>query len=315
MCCSPACDWEQGLSASLFRELVAQCADGIVIADADQRIVAMNPAAGSLFGYAPESVLGVSLDGLLPARFRGMHADAISALGLDAGAGRYHGAGSGFVPCLHADGHEFMAEVSILRMSGEGHPAYAAIIRDRRWQQEREQRWRELASTDPLTGALNRRAFTTSAATMAAAAQRRGDAFAIALLDIDHFKAVNDRFGHTVGDEVIQGVLERIRANLRDADLIGRWGGEEFLMVISEADEEGASVAAERVRAAVERAPVYSASLGDAVAITVSLGVAVTAEPSGCVTPLVERADQAMYGAKREGRNRARVVALESTGA
>jgi diguanylate cyclase (GGDEF)-like protein len=157
------------------------------------------------------------------------------------------------------------------------------------------------ASHDTLTGVLNRRAIVAALDRELRRAERANGGLSLALLDIDHFKAVNDTFGHKAGDEVLAGFAELLRRNLREYDHIGRFGGEEFLIIAPEFSGEPATGLYERLRAAVAKAP-FATSAG-AMPITVSIGVAVSGA-APCAESLLAAADAAMYAAKRAGRNR-----------
>jgi diguanylate cyclase (GGDEF)-like protein len=134
---------------------------------------------------------------------------------------------------------------------------------------------------------------------------------AVAVADLDNFKSVNDRFGHLGGDQVLQRVAAELRALLRETDFIGRFGGEEFLIVLPETTLEGALVFAEKVRARVEEAP-FAMEGGRTLRITLSLGVASRAEVRGDHRirgrALIAAADEALYEAKNAGRNRVRAA-------
>lgn len=167
---------------------------------------------------------------------------------------------------------------------------------------ERAELLRTRAFTDPLTGLANRYAAEERLQADAHEAARRGRPLAVALVDIDHFKRVNDELGHDVGDQVLCATATLLRSGLRARDLAARWGGEEFLLVLPEADLAQATVTAERCRRAI------AAGRPGGRALTVTLGVAELRpdeEPGG----LIRRADMALYEGKRAGRDR--VVAAE----
>ena len=157
-----------------------------------------------------------------------------------------------------------------------------------------------LAHQDGLTGLRNRRAADERLAHELARHRRMGRPLGVLLVDIDHFKSVNDRHGHAVGDAVLRAVAQRLSASLRETDLAARFGGEEFLVVLPETDRAGLARVAEKLRAAVEALNVEQVG-----PVTVSLGGAVAEEGGGDAALLLERADQALYGAKAAGRNRA----------
>jgi diguanylate cyclase (GGDEF)-like protein len=157
------------------------------------------------------------------------------------------------------------------------------------------------AKIDVLTRLPNRRYFDEALA-IESPRRRANDSIGILMIDIDHFKLINDRFGHGTGDQVLRGVAGAITGAVRDEDTPARYGGEEFAVLLRRTDEDQAVEVAERIRRAVVR--LHPASLGITEPVTVSVGVAV-AGPGGIpVTKLVERADGALYRAKRQGRDR-----------
>lgn len=153
------------------------------------------------------------------------------------------------------------------------------------------------AFTDPLTGLANRRHLDDEAERLLAQAARYHHPLSLVLVDVDWFKSVNDRFGHDVGDEVLIEVVERLRHTVRDADVLGRWGGEEFLVLAPHTDHTAAYGLAERCRRAIAAAPTAAGDL------TASFGVA-TAGSDDDLRAVHRRADLALYAAKRQGRNR-----------
>lgn len=167
---------------------------------------------------------------------------------------------------------------------------------------------KDAAAIDPLTGVLNRRGFAEAMARMAERAENHGRAFSVLMFDIDHFKSVNDRFGHLVGDDVLQVFAQVVTGNLRITDLVGRVGGEEFAALLP-CSVMDARIAAERVRAAFENAGV--AIDGEPLQTSVSIGIA-----GGAIgTPievLFASADAALYAAKRGGRNRIEIALEEN---
>ena len=164
----------------------------------------------------------------------------------------------------------------------------------------------EAASTDRLTGAWNRRRFEEAVVPEMALAQRRREPVSVLLLDLDHFKRVNDSFGHLVGDTVLSTVAQTLRQHLRASDSLVRWGGEEFLVLAPATRGENARMLGEKLRQAVAGAPHPVAG-----AITVSLGVAEYRQREG-LTSWIDRADQALYQAKEGGRNQ--VVLAQADG-
>jgi two-component system cell cycle response regulator len=161
------------------------------------------------------------------------------------------------------------------------------------------QRLEALIFEDPLTGIANRRFILAQLGGHISGARRHGRPFSIAMLDVDHFKAVNDEHGHAAGDEVLSSVTHILREHLRAEDQLGRLGGEEFLALLPDAGEAAAAAAAEKLRAEVAAARV--AHEGRELAVTVSAGWATWAGEAAA--DLMRRADEALYDAKRSGRD------------
>ncbi|GAP17571.1 sensor domain-containing diguanylate cyclase [Levilinea saccharolytica] len=162
-----------------------------------------------------------------------------------------------------------------------------------------------LAITDPLTGAYNRRYFLDQAAQECQRAQRYRHAVSLIMMDLDHFKQINDSFGHTAGDQVLRFVIAACQENLRAADLLARFGGEEFIILLPETPLEQAQLIAERIRQSIVPAQVITSE--GPVQVRVSLGVASSDENAWLIDDLIKRADQALYQAKTLGRNRTQV--------
>ena len=159
----------------------------------------------------------------------------------------------------------------------------------------------EAARTDPLTGAANRRAFEEQLATELARTHRHGQPLMLALVDVDHFKRINDRHGHDVGDRVLVELSDRVRGQLRSVDLLARVGGDEWALLLPGTDRDDGAAVLERVRAAMAATPLSG------VAVTVTIGAAVAGAGAGAGT-LYRAADRALYAAKSQGRDR---LALE----
>ncbi|HEX2825483.1 MAG TPA: diguanylate cyclase [Burkholderiales bacterium] len=159
------------------------------------------------------------------------------------------------------------------------------------------------AITDDLTGLLNRRGVLDRLRHELALSQRDGRPLSVAVIDVDRFKAINDAYGHAVGDEVLREVGRRMHAQLRGYDDLGRHGGEEFALILPGCDASGARSVAERIRAAICGEPVRTSAAP--IDVSVSAGVAAVDPYLGeDVTGVVARADRALYRAKRAGRNR-----------
>jgi PAS domain S-box/diguanylate cyclase (GGDEF) domain len=164
-----------------------------------------------------------------------------------------------------------------------------------------------LATTDHLTGLLNRRAFLDATEREIRRAHRYGQPLALIMLDVDHFKRINDSHGHPAGDEVLRRIAATCRGMLRDGDLMGRLGGEEFAITLVQPPLQVASAVAERLRKAVSELGIEFG--GERLAVTISLGIAEVGEGITSLDHLISRADACLYTAKRESRNRACVAA------
>jgi diguanylate cyclase (GGDEF)-like protein len=167
-----------------------------------------------------------------------------------------------------------------------------------------------LALTDLLTDLPNRRAAEERLQKEKARIQRDGQGFALALVDLDHFKMVNDRFGHAVGDETLKEVARRFETGLREGDWVARWGGEEFLFVLHGSSEQEATGIMERLAAQFRDAPIQT-SIGD-ISLSFSAGVAAFGSHDSETFPMLERIDQALYRAKADGRDQVRMAARTS---
>jgi diguanylate cyclase (GGDEF)-like protein len=157
------------------------------------------------------------------------------------------------------------------------------------------------AMLDSLTGLPNRRGFDQQALSAIAEARRDHKALSAMLLDLDHFKRLNDTFGHLAGDEVLTGFADDVRRCLRDSDIICRWGGEEFIILLKDTNSSGARRVAEKIRLLAEQHTYVFT--GSALQVTVSLGLT-ELHPDDTLQTLIARADQALYSAKQSGRNR-----------
>jgi two-component system cell cycle response regulator len=157
-----------------------------------------------------------------------------------------------------------------------------------------------ISRTDALTGLFNRRHLEEQLRACANASRRHGHPMGVVLIDVDHFKSVNDTYGHPAGDSVLRELARRITAQLRAGDVAGRWGGEEFLVIVPHTDLDGAVHAGERIRAVVASEPFDIG--GTTATVTVSGGCSARVGPS--VEDLVRAADAGLYEAKESGRNR-----------
>jgi diguanylate cyclase (GGDEF)-like protein len=283
-------------------------------------------AAGAL-GCALGGALLLSHPGARIALLSLVYAGALAAIGLV--ARRLHGAEPGRGNRLLAYGALAGAAVMVLRALaaaawplrvGAGHGSVAALssfvalgitlatslgyLLMHRERQELE--IERLAMTDALTGVYNRRTLFDLGEKELSRARRTGASLSAIILDLDHFKRINDKYGHLGGDTVLLRFVEVVRGCLRTSDVLTRYGGEEFCILLPDVGIAGARVVGERIRAAIEASTFF---IG-AVPLTVTSSVGVASVPAGgqvTLSSLVARADQALYTAKRDGRNRVAV--------
>ena len=205
-------------------------------------------------------------------------------------------------------------DVSELHRSNEAlRSAMQALHQSNEEVQRQNTELERLATRDPLTGCLNRRALLAAFDNALAQARRSGQPVSCLMLDIDHFKLVNDRFGHGIGDRVIQEVAKRLQSCARPNDLVGRYGGEEFCVVMPGLAAAAAAAIAESVRACIERECAAAVHEVQGLHVTASLGVEVFGPAAATPALMMDRADQALYRAKRGGRNRVLVYAEAAT--
>ncbi|MBE9066742.1 ammonium transporter [Leptolyngbya cf. ectocarpi LEGE 11479] len=207
---------------------------------------------------------------------------------------------NGFEACLSkVDGATtFWSLISGLEMTYDGQACVLFSFSDISDQIERESALRRLASTDSLTGVYNRRAFLEQANKTLSLAMCKGWQVVILMLDIDHFKQINDQFGHARGDLVIQSVAQACTAVLREHSLVGRFGGEEFVMLLSDTSLDIAQAVAEGVRSQIQHLQIV-----EGLQVTVSIGIAAI-QPNETLETTLKQADKALYLAKSRGRNR-----------
>jgi diguanylate cyclase (GGDEF)-like protein len=183
-----------------------------------------------------------------------------------------------------------------------GEPHVAVGISDITALKKVEQQLRDAAMRDALTGIYNRRHFYEASALELERSRRYGRSLSLAMIDVDHFKEKNDRFGHVVGDELLVALAQQFSAALRKTDLFARYGGEEFVVLFTETEIDEAVRVTDRLRALLAGAPVLTAA--GPVSFTISGGVAEWSAGDTSIAAFVDRADRALYRAKQMGRDR-----------
>jgi diguanylate cyclase (GGDEF)-like protein/PAS domain S-box-containing protein len=267
-------------------------ADAFIGMDGAGLVTDWNIAATRLLGWSREEALGQSVSSLMitpPDREK--HATALHSF-QETEVARLPSRPIN-VTAQHREGHEIPVELTVSRSQWQGTWRFHGFMRDITDRIEREQQLTDLALTDPLTGLANRRAFLDRLDQAHARARRHGSALGVLYADVDHFKTINDTYGHAAGDDILCEVAERMRLLFRAEDTIGRLGGDEFAVVCE--DFEGAfEELTERVRQAL--AVPYSFR-DRSISATVSIGLAVPLA-SDTTEHLLERADTSMYEAK-----------------
>ena len=291
-------------SSDVFETFFDQARIGLALADLTKRYVRVNDTYAAMLGRSPEDLIGVSFAQVLHPDDRDDDAEDTALLLSGEVASlqseeRYVGADGGVTWVLHG--------VTVVR-DREGAPAWFAVsAQDITERRRAEQDLRELTAVlteqavrDPLTGLANRTLLEERLRTVLARDARTGDATALLFLDLDGFKRVNDVHGHTVGDAVLRTVGQRLAATVRPSDTVARMGGDEFVVLVESAHDEGVQALVSRLSSALS-APVTVGSGAGAVeiAVGVSIGVAVSVRGEADPVTLLTRADEAMYVVKR----------------
>ena len=272
--------------------------DLIVITDPALRIEYVNPAFIAVTGYEPDEVLGRHPRFLQGRRKPGTALDKLRACMRNGEAARAE------LLNYRKDGSAFWIDLSVVPVHGSDGLVehWVAVGRDVSERKQAEQEITRLAMEDHLTGLLNRRAAEARLQLEWNRARRTRSGFALALLDIDRFKRVNDQFGHEVGDRTLRHVAHVVATTLRGGDWVARWGGEEFLICFHGLDATGALVAGERMRRQVKTCEPSPG--GGEPPVTVSLGISVYRPALESSRQMLAEADGLLYEAKQSGRDR-----------
>ncbi len=285
-------------SEERFRALFDRSLECVYIQDFTGAFTDANPAMLKLLGYERKEVSAIRLQDLLPQQQLRMALRAfveINRLGYTKHKRVYQ------IRCR--DGRQRFIEAQGALIYHSGKPSgILGVARDITQRRHMEAELKVQATTDPLTGAENRRRFLERADLEFQRFLRYGESFCLSALDIDHFKRINDTYGHGVGDEVLCRLVETCREGLRQTDFFGRMGGEEFAIVLVGADMKTANAIAERLRITLEHLVLH---IGEQdIQFTVSMGLTEITSEDASFETVLKRADAALYAAKRQGRNR-----------
>lgn len=291
----------------VLRSITDVAHDAVIMLDRRGRVTFWNPAAEKIFGYAEPEILGRSLHALLVSGEQLAEFQAGLAELQQSGAGALMGK-TVELTALRNDGAEIFVEIALSAVRIKGGWHVVGIARDITARKQAEQQLELLVITDPLTGASNRRRFDGALHAEIARSRRYGMPLSLVMFDIDYFKRVNDSLGHPVGDRVLVQLAELVSGNIRETDLFARLGGEEFAVLAPNCDAACAQQFAEKLRRAVE-----GHAFPDIERLTCSFGVAEFRATDG-QDALVKRADEALYRAKGEGRNRVVVAEAPAAG-
>ena len=305
----------------LAEAVLGKLESGVLVLDAQKRVVLLNAWLRRAMPAAPAAPEGMALTDLFP-EVRGTRLE--QAVGLALSRGLPSVLSPGLNPHhlrLHDPGHADHAPMAqslqVMPLKLAGHALCLVAVNNVSGSMRRESLLREqaeklgaLSLTDELTGVANRRRLNQALDDELRRARRHGHALAVALLDIDHFKAYNDHLGHLAGDQALARVGDELHGQLRRAgDLLARYGGEEFCVLLPETAEAEALAYVEALRRHVEAIALPHPASPTAPVLTISVGVAACGPAGACsATSLLLQADRALYEAKLAGRNRIRAV-------
>lgn len=286
---------EQNLAESerKFRTILDVAVDGILMADAqDQTFVTANRAICDMLGYLPEELYRLGVKDIHPAEAlphvqqqfeRQLKGEIKVAKNL---------------PVQRKDGSVFFADVSSAPLILAGRPYVVGVFHDVTERKQAEEEIALQATTDPLTGIANRREFHAQLKKEVERSKRYATPLSLIMYDIDHFKRINDTFGHDAGDSVLRELAELVKRHIRTVDTLARWGGEEFMIIMPQSDGMAAGDAAEKLRGEITQHPFKGVGT-----LTVSFGVTAFT-PHDDINAFLKRVDDALYQAKKSGRNR-----------
>lgn len=282
--------------------LLETAGDGIYGVDRNGHATFINRSALQMLGYRAEEVVGHDQHQLFHHSHRdgSPYPNALCPVQQTLADGKRRVCEDWFI---RDTGEHFPVSMTVAPINEHDHREGAVVVfRDITDYRRRQDELIRLATTDPLTGAGNRRHFLSALESELARLRRNGHPASLLMADLDHFKNVNDRYGHAAGDAVLKHFVAIARNTLRQTDLIGRLGGEEFAMLLPGDDIKGATETAERLRGALENSAAEFCTLR--ISVTVSIGITELQHADENTDAPLQRADEALYAAKTGGRNR-----------
>jgi diguanylate cyclase (GGDEF)-like protein/PAS domain S-box-containing protein len=299
----------------IYQRIFEFTPDALLVVDQTGHITMVNAQAETLFDYDRSELVGQPIEMLIPPRFAAHHARHRAHFMSES-----HDRPMGAAASLYAqrkDGNEFPVDIMLSPMIIDGNHFVLCVVRDITERKAAEDALRHkteelqklharletLANRDSLTGLFNRRAFYEHAELMLRSSHRRHETMALMMLDLDHFKRVNDQFGHAEGDVVLQAVAAALQATARENDIVARFGGEEFVVAVLGANEAESLAAAERLRAAIAAINNLKSPITVSIGVTSHTPQRAKRVVSQILAELLDQADHALYFAKNHGRN------------
>jgi diguanylate cyclase (GGDEF)-like protein/PAS domain S-box-containing protein len=270
--------------------------EAIISIDESQKVILFNKGAEEVFGYSAEEIIGKPIEQLIPERFHDTHKEHVEKFARnEINDLKMHHQRPVFG--LRKNGQEFPIEASIYKYRYGGVTTFTAVLRDVTQDAEVKEHLLRLASHDYLTGLPNRLLFDDRLSTAISRAERNRKKFALLFIDIDNFKSINDRLGHTAGDVFLKTVGERLQACVRDSDTAARIGGDEFAVILEnlEKRQDAQETFLNLLRGSVEKAMTLES---EQVIPLISAGIAVFPDDADNAAQLLKQADRAMFADK-----------------
>lgn len=281
-----------------FQSVVESAKDAIVVADFTGAIIHWNEGAEHIFGYTKQEILGSNIDTIIPNRFKDAHRSGME---------KYretkipHVIGNTVeLTGTRKDGSEFQLEMSLGTWESEKGTFFSSIIRDITERKISEEKINDLVYLDPLTGLPNRRLFNDRLDSLLKQGDQKGLTFSLFYMDLDNFKMINDRFGHTIGDLFLKSLAERLQQYTTDKDTLSRLGGDEFVLLLPGTEYSKAADRAQEMIAALNKPFQFES---EEIFTSLSIGISLFPSDGSDSETLIKNADIAMYRAKEEGKN------------